>query len=167
MAETSSKERLLGELRDPSLHRVPPRRPGRNLVQLEPRVSVIPPLHLPGEVRARVVQDDVHGEMGRGLFIEGPQKGKELLVTMPMVELGDHRAIEDVERREQVEGSGAGKSHAIDLPERSVPSVGQPEWVRALAPVASHPPRRPQPSPGGSDRGRLRRATSPRTEGLC
>jgi hypothetical protein len=71
-------------------------------------MTVEPSLHLLGQVRARVVHDDVHGEVGRGLFIEGPQKGEELLVTMPMMELGDHRAIEGTERREQVDRSMAG-----------------------------------------------------------
>lgn len=119
-------------------------------------MSVEPPLHLLGEVRARLAHDDVHGEMGRGLFIEGPQEGEELLVAMPMAELGDRRAIEDGERREQVDGSGAGKSPAVGLPGRSAPSGGPPERVPALAPGASHPPRRPRPSPGDSDRGRPR-----------
>ena len=61
-----------------------------------------------GLVGGEVVADQVHVQVGGNGLVDGDQELLELHRPVPAVQLGDHRAVGDVERREQAGDAVAG-----------------------------------------------------------
>ena len=93
---------LLGELAQPRLDHVHPRCAFGREVQLEARVPLEPPLHVGLGTRPQIVHHDVYVEVAGDASIYGAEEDQELLVAVPLVELGDDHAVEYVQSSEEV-----------------------------------------------------------------
>ena len=82
-----------------------------------------------------VVKDGVHGVVLRKLGLDGVRKADELLMAVTLHVAPDHRAVEDVERREQRRGAIAlvilGHSRATPTLERHA-GLGAVEYLDLL-----------------------------------
>ena len=74
---------------------------GRGEVDVEPGVAGQPGVDLGGLVGGVVVADEVDVELGGDGLVDGDQELAELDRAVPAVQVGDHVAVGDVERREQ------------------------------------------------------------------
>src|SRR2546430_8516857 len=94
------------------------------MIRRPPRSTLFPyttlfrsnvPARMPGEpgfhpsmfVRAVVVDDQVDVELLRDAVLDTPQKGEELLMAMARLAIGQHRAVEHIERCEERRGAMA------------------------------------------------------------
>ena len=80
--EGAATDGLLGDQSEPALDLIEPRGVGRRVVQVVARVAREPGAHLGMLVRAVVVADQVHVELGGDVAVDVPQEGQELLVSM-------------------------------------------------------------------------------------
>ena len=92
---------FLTEEREPAFDEVEPRRAGGREVEIKPRMSSKPAPHARGLVGAVVVENQMHGEVGRYLRVDGLEKFEELLTPMASMTFADDLAGRDIERREQ------------------------------------------------------------------
>lgn len=99
--KATSPDTLLGEVSEPSLHKVHPGRAGRDEVQVETRVSAQPFLHIGLSVGPVIVQDQVEGHVSRELPVQSPQEAQELLVPVARETLPNHPPVQNIERRKK------------------------------------------------------------------
>jgi hypothetical protein len=78
-----------------------------------------------------VVEDDMDHLAGRHRALDGVEKTEELLVAVALHALADHRAIEQVQRREQ-RGRPVALVVVVMVPQRPG-FIGNPGWVRSSA----------------------------------
>lgn len=97
----SPAELLLGEVREPALDLVDPRGTGRREVQVEARVSQHPTMDHLGLVRAVVVHDQVHVEVGGHLAVDKIEELAELAGSVAAMAGSDHLSSRNIQRREQ------------------------------------------------------------------
>src|SRR5438128_5752916 len=105
--EGASPDALAGDLGEPALHHVQPRSAGGCEVQMVARGFAEPLLHLWVRVGAVVVEDQMDLTPARGRVVNALQELQELAVPMTRQAASNHRAVEDVERREQRGGAVA------------------------------------------------------------
>ena len=90
-------EQLGGELGEPALDLVQPRRAGRDEVQVEPRVGGQPALDGVGLVGGVVVADQVHLEILGDFLVQLGEEAAELHRAVPTVQRPDHLPARDIE----------------------------------------------------------------------
>src|SRR5215471_17681362 len=97
----AAADQLVGEQAEPAFDLVHPGRAGGGEVDVEPGAAGQPGLDLGRVVGGVVIADEVHVKLcGHGL-VDGGQELAELDGAVPAVQLGDDRAVGDVERGEQ------------------------------------------------------------------
>src|SRR6266508_2251596 len=101
-------QRLGGQLAEPPLDQVEPRRAGRDEVQLEAGMGGQPPLDGVGFVGGVVVADQMDIQLGGHLLVELDQELAELHRAVPAVDRADHLAAGHVQGREQAGDPVAG-----------------------------------------------------------
>ena len=94
-----------GQLGEPALNKIQPGRAGGREVQLEAGMLQQPVLDRRGLVGGVVVQDQVQVQVLRHGGIDELEEPQELLVPVPPVVLGDHRAAGQVVGGEQAGGA--------------------------------------------------------------
>ena len=72
-----------------------------NEMEVEARMPLQPPLHRGMLMRGVVVDDGMHVDVGRRVGVEHVETCPKLLLSMAGVAGADHRAFEDMQRREQ------------------------------------------------------------------
>jgi hypothetical protein len=92
---------------EPPFHEVHPRAVGRGEMEMESAVAQQPALHLGCLVGGEVVQDDMDVEVGGDFAVDLVQEGDEVVLVVAGANIGDDRAVGDVERGEQVNGAVA------------------------------------------------------------
>src|ERR1700745_1811977 len=78
-----------------------------------------------------IVGDDVDGEIARGLFIDGFEKGQPLLMAVARRQTGDQLALEIIERGKQ--GQCAMSHVIVGLGANVANASGKPGCVRSSA----------------------------------
>ena len=89
--EAATPDCSLSDDPKPALHLIEPGGVGRRVVDVEPWTLRQPGADFGVLVRAVVVDDQVHVELGRDLLVDPPQETQKLLVPVPGFALGDHR----------------------------------------------------------------------------
>ena len=85
--------------------------------------------HLRMGVRGVVVDDAVDVQLGRHRLIDGAQERHELLMPVARLALGEHRAVENIERCEQR------RRPVADIVMRHAFDVAQPQGQHRLSPL--------------------------------
>ena len=84
---------FLGQQSEPPFDEIQPRGTGRREVEVEPRVTRQPATHPRGFVRAVVVEDQVHVQVGRDGAVNRLEELEKLLTPMPPMALADDLAV--------------------------------------------------------------------------
>src|SRR3989442_5260438 len=105
--EGTATDALAGDVGEPALHQVQPRSAGGCEVQMVARVFGEPLLHLGVRVGAIVIEDQMDLTAARDRVVNALQELQELAVPMTRQAASNHRAVEDVEGREQRVAAGA------------------------------------------------------------
>ena len=94
--EAATAQGFVGELAEPALNQVQPRRRGRGEMQVEPLVAIQPAFNVGMVVRGVVVQNQMHSKMFGHLVVDSAEELEEFLVPMPGQALPDHNSGEHV-----------------------------------------------------------------------
>ena len=122
---------FLGQRREPSLDQVEPRSAGRREVQVEAWITQQPALDRRSLVGGVVIDDQMQLGRGRHRLVDGLKELAKLDCPMPLMQLADHGASFEVERREQV-------GRAVPQIVRRAPlglagRIGSTGWLRSSA----------------------------------
>ena len=104
----TAAEQLIGQECEPSLDLIDPGGPGRGEVDVKTWVLGQPVAHCRRLVSGQVVADEMHAQLVGGGLGDRGEELLELHGPVTSMKLGDHRAVGDVERREQAGDAAAG-----------------------------------------------------------
>src|SRR5712692_510106 len=98
---------LFGECSEPALDLVDPGRVGGREVDLEAGMTDEPAADEGRLVSARVIEDEMHTEVGRNLSFDMVEEAAKLNRTMPAVQFSNHFAAGHTDSREERGGAAA------------------------------------------------------------